>query len=306
MRGKPLVHHGQSQRRVLQVAVYGDVPCRVNPFHLDGYAQLFDVFQLFAHREAAVRRREHGAILPAGLWREGEGPASALLRLGGGHQRVGAHQLQAAVACLAVLHRSLECHAAGQSLHHVSPLGIERELELRFVGVGLEITAQRTQCHVSCEHAFFLGFVVDGEHAAIEFLVVAEEVACHGLVVEVAFGVAAVWVFGLSPVQLPSGVGPQLEESRVEGVGQCEESAAPSVAHLHQLALHEESVVVPQFGIQHAADSARASAVGAPCVGREPEGVAQEVASVVHVHVHLLLRHALPEQSCPLGQCRQR
>ena len=112
-------------------------------------------------------------------------------------------------------------------------------------------------------------------------------------------------VFRLSPVELPTGVGPKFEVSRIQSVWQGEKPAAPSVAHLHQLAFYEEPVVVPQLGVQHAADLARPTAVRPAGKRREPDRIAQEVASIVHLHEHLLLRDALAYEPRPFSKLFQ-
>ena len=65
--------------------------------------------------------------------------------------------------------------------------------------------------------------------------------------------------------------------------------------HLHQLALHQITLLPVEFHVEQAAHVGRPSGVGAPGVGGEPDGVAQLVACVVHVYIHLLLRDGTSE-----------
>ena len=58
-------------------------------------------------------------------------------------------------------------------------------------------------------------------------------------------------VLGLTPVELPARVGPQLEITRIERVGQGEESTAATVLHLHKFTLNEVAIVVPQLSVEY-------------------------------------------------------
>ena len=82
----------------------------------------------------------------------------------------------------------------------------------------------------------------------------------------------------------------------------CKEPFSLSVVHLHQLALHQITLLPVEFHVEQAAHVGRPSGVGAPGVGREPDGVAQLVASVVHVYIHLLLGDGASEGPQTLHQ----
>ena len=112
-------------------------------------------------------------------------------------------------------------------------------------------------------------------------------------------------VLRLSPVELPPRVGPQFEEPAVQRVGQGKEPTALSVPHFYEFALHEVAVVVPQFGIQHAAHAAGGSRVGFSGVGSKPNGIAQKVTPIVHVQEHFLLGDSLAEALQSVGQSFQ-
>ncbi|MBQ7427614.1 MAG: hypothetical protein IJV20_10260 [Prevotella sp.] len=106
----------------------------------------------------------------------------------------------------------------------------------------------------------------------------------------------------LSPVQLPAGICPQFVVTAIERVIELEESLSSPLLHLHNLPLHQVSVMVPQLGVEHAADLRGPVRVRLSRICREPDGVPQEIARVVHVHEHLLLRDPLAEEAEAVDQ----
>ena len=321
-----LVHHRESERRAPRLAGYGDVKIplsrrAVEP-RLQRHALGLDAFDFLAYSLRTLRapwllrRRKYCLVILTLLGREGERAAPAVLSRHGLYDLAAVvryrHALfprpkrQRSLLHLTLARGGLESHAAGHAGHQIAAFGEEREAQLRCFRFTLEIAAQRAKGHISIEIAVGLRFVVNGEDARIELLVVAEEILGHGFVVEPVLGGPHVVVLGLAPIELPARVGAQLEIARVERVGQSEEAVATAVDHLHELTLDEVAVVVPQFAIEHSADAAWHILIGAPRVGREPYCVAQEIRGVVHVHVHLLLRYGLPETPEAVGQALQR
>ena len=163
-----------------------------------------------------LRSREHSFVFFPFLGREDEGATAAVLRGGCGNHVLAAHQPQGSLAHLSFRGRCLKSHTAGHSCHQVTSLGEEGEAQLRSLGLGLEVAAQGTEGHVAVVVARFLGFVVDGEDAGVQLFVVTEEILGHRFVVEPVFGGPGVIVFRLAPVELPAGVGTQLEVAAVE------------------------------------------------------------------------------------------
>ena len=248
---------------------------------------------------------EHSFVLLSFLGREDKGATASVLGDGGGEDLLPMQQLKGALAHLAFAGGCFESHTAGDSRHEVSALGEEREAKLGGLRLILEITAKGTECHIAVVVAIDLGFVVNGEDTGVELLVVAEEILGHRLVVEPVFRTPNVVMLGLTPIELPAGVGAQLEVAGVKGVGQGEESVTTPILHLHKLTLDEVAVVVPELAVEHAADAAGAVFVGAAGVGGKPDGVAEEIGGVVHVDEDLLLRYRLSEAGEAVGQTFQ-
>ena len=98
-----------------------------------------------------------------------------------------------------------------------------------------------------------------------------------------------------SPIELPSGVCSQFIITRISLLVDDEVGISPSVIHLHQFPLHQISFLIVEFNIKHATDLGRLAVVGLGAEGREPDGVANEVAGVVHVDIYFLLRQVVPE-----------
>ena len=148
--------------------------------------------------------------------------------------------------------------------------------------------------------------IIDRKDAAVQFIVVAIILLRHFFAVEPFLGVCCVRMFRLSPVQLPSGVGPQFIEARIERILQGKRTPALAVCHLYQLPFNEIAVLIQQIGIEHSAYVAWYSEVCAPRVCLKPYCVAKEIAGVVRVDIHLFLRYRFAEagQSVgPLANC---
>ena len=113
-------------------------------------------------------------------------------------------------------------------------------------------------------------------------------------------------MLGDAPVELPARVGPQLVVAAIERVAEHERAMHLSALQLQLLPLHEVAVLVQQLGIEHAADAAGRPGVRAPHVSLVVDGVAQEVARVVHVHENLFLGNGLAELPEAVGPAIER
>ena len=202
---------------------------------------------------------------------------------------------------LASLGGRLKGYATRHAGHQMPAFGIEGELRLWLRSTALEIAAQRTCRHIVVEIARFLGLVIDGEHTGIELFVVSVKLLGHPVVEKPILCKGGVFFLRKAPVQLPPRISPQLVETAVERVGQREVTVSATVLHLHELALHEEAVLVQEFHIQHTTHIRGGTFVSAASEDAVPDGVPKEIAGVVHVHEHLLLREALAEAREPVS-----
>ena len=99
-----------------------------------------------------------------------------------------------------------------------------------------------------------------------------------------------------SPVQLPTCIGSQFVEAGIlDLLRQGKETAAPSPLHLDEFALYHVALLPVELHIEHPAHVRRPASIGLPCVSREPDGVAQLIACVVHVDEDFLLRNGIAE-----------
>ena len=138
--------------------------------------------------------------------------------------------------------------------------------------------------------------VINGEGAAVQFVIVAIESFFKLLVREPFSGYARMFVLEHAPVQLPSRIGTQFVETGIHAIFvQGEESVSAAVLNFNLLALQHITVVVPQFGIQDTAYVRRLVCVGLARVGLEPNGVSQHIGRVVHVQIDLFLRNHFSE-----------
>ena len=99
----------------------------------------------------------------------------------------------------------------------------------------------------------------------------------------------------LAPVELPARIGPQFVESAIERIVETEGTVALPLGETDEVALNKVAVLVPQLGIEQAAQVGGAPRVAASHVRLEVERVAGKVTGVVHVDEDLLLRHGTPE-----------
>ena len=243
-----------------------------------------------------------GCVFLSRFGGEGDAAASAPFGLCLGHLLSGT-----------VLYRERACHMAAflvvglkghpvcRSGHQMAALGIEGHRSLGALLLLLEHAAHGAQGHVGRVVARCQGFVVDGEHTAVQLVIVQIVLLAHLFAEEPPFGILRVGMFIGTPVELPAGIGPQFVESAVERVGEAERAVPLSVLHLQQLSLHQIAVLIEQLRIQYAAYLAGCACVGAPEVGLVVDGIAQIVAGVVHVDEDLFLWQGLSEFLQPFG-----
>ena len=299
----PFVHDGESERLLAGEPVGADVeqPLVALTVDLQRHAVRLDVADSLADRPAVGGIGEQGFVGYAILGGEDEGAPTSVFSDGRGNDLLIGKQLELSAAHLAVGQGGFESHTARLAEDEIAPFGEERQHEVGRRRRILELAPQGAERHVAREVAWLLGAVIDGEDARVELFVVAEIVLCHFPVVELLFADAFVLVLCLSPVELPSGVGTELEVTAVERVGESEESASSSFHHFHEFALHEITVVVQQFDVEDAADAAGTVRVCRPCVGGKPNGVAEEVAGVVCMEIDFFLGNVLPEALQAIG-----
>ena len=204
---------------------------------------------------------------------------------------------------LSIVETGLESHPARQTLHEVAALGIEGKLQLAVLSrIGIE-AAHGPEGHVVRVFARLDGFVVDGEHAAVELLIVAEVLPLLPFAREPLFYLFGMPALEASPVELPTGVGPELVEAGVLDLSvQGEESLAAPLFHPDEFALYHVPLLPEELHIEHAAHVGRTARIGAAQVGREPDCIAKLVAGVVHVDEDLLLRNGPAKGRLPLGK----
>ena len=156
------------------------------------------------------------------------------------------------------------------------------------------------------EVARFLGLVEDRENAAVEFLVVTIILPRYTFVKEPLLGNAVMGVLRYAPIELPTCIGPQFIVTAIECVLQHEAAMRLTVLQFKLLATDEVTILIQQLGIEDTADTARRPCVAAADVSLVVDGVAQEVACVVHVNKNLFLRNRLAElfkPVCPTFEC---
>ena len=150
---------------------------------------------------------------------------------------------------------------------------------------------------------WLLRLVVHGKHAAVEFVIVAEEFLLLPFGVETLAKEPGVLVLVQPPVELPSCVCPQLIEACILYlVVQRKEPLPLSLVHLYEFALYQITVLPVEFHVEHSTHIRCAGCIRASGVGREPDGVTQLVACVVHVYIHLFLRNGPSKGSLACSQ----
>ena len=190
----------------------------------------------------------------------------------------------------------LESHPCPCAQDYHPTLGIEVHHRRRFLHFGTEIAHVGPLCHIVAIDTRSDGFVVEGENAAVELLVVAVELLCHLLVEEPLLGRPSVRVLIFAPVQLPTGVGSQFIEAAVERIGQDEGTCSLTVLQLHQTTLQHVAFLVPEFGIEQLAQVRQLPGVAPAHVDLEVKRIAGKVAGIVQVQEDLLLRDVTTEE----------
>ena len=100
-----------------------------------------------------------------------------------------------------------EGHVSGQSGHERAPFGIELQVHVRFAFPCAEVPPQGAERHVLPVVAGSGRAVEHGEHARVEFVVVAEEVFGHLFIVEHLLGVRGMGMLITAEVQHPTRIG---------------------------------------------------------------------------------------------------
>ena len=197
---------------------------------------------------------------------------------------------------LAVRFVGFEGHTCLRPLHYHAAFGIEVHYGRSFLHLRTEITHVRTLRHVVVIDTRSCGLVVKRKYAAIEFLVVAVELLSHLLVEEPLLSRPGMGMLVLAPVQLPSGIGPQLVEASVEGIVQDEGASALPILQLHEMTLQHVAFLVPEFRIEQLAQVGQPASIASAHICLEEQRVAGKVAGIVHVHEHFLLRYVPAEE----------
>ena len=96
-------------------------------------------------------------------------------------------------------------------------------------------------------------------------------------------------MFMLAPVKLPSRVCTQLIVASIGRVAETERTACHSIAQSQRLSLHQITVLVKQFCIQHTTDVRRTHFTFPQHISSIPDSITQEITGVVHVHRDYLL-----------------
>lgn len=187
--------------------------------------------------------------------------------------------------------------------HPGSSLGVEGHRGLALALLLPVIAAQRARGHLlGVSRLRGEALVIDGEHPAVELLVVAEVVLGHVLAQEPLVRMAAVGMGEGSPVELPAGIGPQFVEAGIERVGQREGAVGLPGSQPQHLPLHQVAVLVEELHMEHFAQVGGEQTVGTQHIGFVIDGVPQVVTDVVHVDEHLLLGHATAEAREAVGE----
>ena len=106
-----------------------------------------------------------------------------------------------------------------------------------------------------------------------------------------------------SPIELPARVSPQLIVTGIlRGLVQRKEPLPVPLTHLNQLAFQHVTILAVEFHIENPTHIRRTVGICPACISREPYGVTKLIASIVHVHVYLLLRNGPAEGCLPLCQ----
>ena len=101
---------------------------------------------------------------------------------------------------------------------------------------------------------FFIGFVENGKHTSVEFVVIAVEILCHVLAKKPFLCKDAVRMLRDTPVELPSGIGTQFIVTGISGIRDTEGAMSLPILQAQHLPLHQITVLIEQFRIEHSAD----------------------------------------------------
>ena len=291
----PLVHDGQGKAVCIEACRTclddGAVSLLQYPY---GNTFLLRLRQLGRHFLSACCDKGHFAFHPLS-WYDGEHASPPIDGL-----RLFVSNGQDAFHLLAIRHGCFKGNTILHTSYQVAAFGKEREVEFALVRIVPELTAHHTQGHVASVVSWSERSVIDREDTTVKLVVVAEIFAFHLLVPEHETVAAGVFVLMFSPVQLPARISTKFVEAAVlNHIVQGEEAVTTSFAHLDELSLHQVSVVVQQFHIKHTTNLRRPVGIRLPRVGREPNGVALEIASVIEMDIHLFLRNGFAESVLP-------
>ena len=117
---------------------------------------------------------------------------------------------------LAICLVGLKGNPCPRTFHYHATLRVQVQDGWSLLHFRTEIAHVRTFRHVVAIDTWHLGFVIDGEDAAVKLLVVAIELLGHLLVEEPLLGWPGVRMLILTPVQLPTCVGSQFIETAIE------------------------------------------------------------------------------------------
>ena len=208
--------------------------------------------------------------------------------------------MKSLVAC------GFERYPVRHACHEVATFGKQLELGLGRSLVHFRLPTEGTERHLVIEVAWLFRFVEHGKDAAVELLVVHVVLPRHAFVEEPLLRNLFVWMLRDAPVELPSRVGPQFVVAPVERVLQGKAAMSLSALQLQLLSLHEIAVLIQQFGIEHSADSAWRASVTPADVCLVVNGVAKEIASIIHVDIDLFLRNRLAKPVETVGPSVER
>ena len=197
---------------------------------------------------------------------------------------------QTSVSVLAFLAHSLKGKPLLHPVHPVSALGIDSHLSTRLFLPQLVIAPQGAQGHHLTVVSSLLGLVIHGEHTAVELVIITIELPCHLLSQEPGIDSLLPWMLMLSPVELPARIGSQFIIAGIGRIGKAERAAAHAVSQAQRLPFHQVAILVEEFGIKHTTDVRGRHLAVSEHIRLVPDGVTQEVAVVVHVYRHYLLR----------------
>ena len=272
---------------------------------MNGNAVLVGTWQRLLHG-SFLAGKGHGVALSA-LRREDERTATALLYIrfcndiarALGHRHL-SFKVQALVAC------RFESDAVGDASHKVAAFREELQLRLGRGLVYFRLATQGTKRHLVEEVAWLLGLVENGKDAAIELVVIEIVLPRHAFIEEPLLGNLVVGMFRDTPIELPSRVGSQLVIAAIKRVLQDKTAVHLAVLKFELLTFHEIAVLIQQFCIENTAQTAWRTGIATTDICLIVNGIAQEIARIVHVHKDLFLRNRLAESLQAVGPTFER